>query len=122
MAAAYAHANGIRPEDFCMLAEVAKVHCATCGMPFHAPSAFVQLRREDGLAFFCPQAHSNVFRPSELTKAKTTIANLELRLRSAESSREYWRQEYLAQGRRTAALRGVITKLKSRRARKSGAA
>lgn len=59
-----------------------------CGVTFALPSAYVQRRREDGRAFYCPSGHTMSFNQTELDRARDREAKLQ-RERDAALSRAH---------------------------------
>jgi hypothetical protein len=56
--------------------------CATCGVEFCLTQGLYRRRKNDGADFYCPNGHSNVFRP---TADQTRIAELEQKLTRAQA-------------------------------------
>lgn len=83
--------------------------CYKCGMPFGLESDYQDRMRKTGDTFYCPRGHAQVYTEAEVTVLKRKLA-------SAESDKQWWRNEAEAKGRRLIAMRGVVTKLKNRAA------
>lgn len=67
------------------------VDCANCGIQFCLTRNLYERRRDDGREFFCPNGHSNVYRP---TPDQERIKELEKRLRQRDQTIEHFHQMY----------------------------
>jgi hypothetical protein len=63
------------------------VDCAECAVEFCLTPSLYQRRRDDGKGFYCPNGHSNVFRP---TPDQERIKELEKRLAQRDRVIEDW--------------------------------
>jgi hypothetical protein len=66
-------------------------HCHACGIEFCLTRALYKARLHDGGAFYCPNGHGNVFRPSADEKR---IAELERRAKVDARVIDEWRERY----------------------------
>lgn len=71
--------------DVCASVGMAQVNCASCGMVFWAPAAWVKARREDHLTFKCPNNHDLWF--GGKTEAEKLRDELDREKRCCESNR-----------------------------------
>lgn len=88
--------------------------CSACGVPFGAPRAYLDRRRNDGQSFYCPNGHGQSWRETEADRQRK-------RAEEAERNARGWREvadatdRNLAAERRTAsALRGHLTRMRNR--------
>ena len=88
--------------------------CANCGILFGLTDERHTRLRETGEAFYCPNGHGNVFRPSELEKARKRITFLEGRANEVQMERDRIHERLIVAVRRENTLRGWITRLKKR--------
>lgn len=95
--------SGMRFERIC---------CGGCGIEFYVPQTWVENRRDKGECggkFHCPNGHSRFWKESTLDKIRRERDRLKQTLAQKDD-------EILAERRRTAAARGIATKLQKRAA------
>jgi hypothetical protein len=63
-----------------------QVDCANCGVEFCLTQGLYRRRRNDGKEFYCPNGHSNVYRP---TADQEKIADLEKQLLSRKRALDH---------------------------------
>jgi len=82
------------------------VECSECHPPSMVPARFDTDMRQSGKTFWCPQGHSQVYGggKSELDRTKE-------RLRIAERSEKFYRDQAAQERRRAAAARGQRTRV-----------
>lgn len=68
------------------------VDCANCGITFCLTPALYKRRRSDGASFYCPNGHSNVYRPTEdqekIKELERDLASYKSHVRWLEEDRD----------------------------------
>ena len=97
--------------------------CITCAIKFWVPAGYINARRRDGVAFFCPNGHHMIYRETEADRIRRERDRLkqdaarkddEIAEQRAEKERQRLRAEIAE--RRVSAAKGQITKIKKRAA------
>lgn len=86
---------------------VESLTCGNCGMVFWVAQHWLKEKRDTGGEFHCPNGHTRVFKESETDRLRKQLAAKE-----EELARERTRSEQ--KDRTNAALRGQVTKIKTR--------
>lgn len=89
-------------------------HCHVCTIAFSVPKAFDDARKEDGVAFNCPNGHSLVYKKSKLDIANEEIEKIGKSLAVIRENRDMWKGWYEMERRSVTALKGHLTRLKNR--------
>ena len=91
------------------------VNCCRCGCGFALPDGFVRARREDHKTFFCPNGHANHFpQQTEEERLRADLEWAERRAANAAKRADNIAEQRDAERRRSAALKGVVTRTKNR--------
>lgn len=88
--------------------------CASCGIEFGMPSPFIAARRNDGKGFWCPNGHSLTYGESEADKLRRERDRLKQQQAHWDDERRELQGRIETEGRRRAAARGQVTRLKNR--------
>ena len=91
-----------------------KVSCCACGTVFAVNLEFVNKRREDKRAFYCPNGHELVFMESETDRLRRQVAQLTSRCNQVSKEADRQREAKERKQRQLSATRGQITKIKNR--------
>lgn len=97
--------------------------CAACGVVFGITTEYEERRRDDGIAFHCPNGHVNSWQETAADrerKARIKAEKLAQQLEEDRSRYQEWlrkeREAHKATERRRAAAKGQLTKAKKRAA------
>lgn len=90
------------------------VRCATCYMVFYLPDHKYNACQNKNQGFYCPDGHSSVFTETELTKIKNELERTKQQKQWAEDARNFARKDLEKERKRSAALKGVVTKTRNR--------
>lgn len=88
--------------------------CAACGIEFGMPAQYNSARREDGKSFYCPNGHSLSYGNGENEKLRRERDRLKQQQARWDDERRELQGRIEAEGRRRAAARGQVTRLKNR--------
>lgn len=81
--------------------------CCVCGIDWAGPVDLVRHRREDGLAFWCPNGHRQVFKESEVNELRRERDRLAQQIAQRDD-------EIRDLTKRVSTERGKITRLRNR--------
>lgn len=83
------------------------VDCCTCAVPFGMTEAMNKARRNDHAWFYCPAGHKQHYTGHSETE------QLRARLRTAERSEAFYRDQAAAARRSAAAQKGQVTRIRN---------
>ena len=86
------------------------IDCAECGMPFGMMEGYIRRRRDDGVTFYCPSGHRNVY-------GDTTIKRLKRRVAALDSEADELRLRVKGAKRATASAKAAVTRSRNRAAK-----
>jgi hypothetical protein len=84
--------------------------CCGCGIPFGMTQGFMDMRRNDGEIFYCPNGHSQHYAHS--TKEK--LEDMKKALSNAQQDTRWWREEAESKAKSLSATKGQVTRIKNR--------
>lgn len=94
--------------------QLSHVACYKCGVTFAMPQSFIEKRKNDKQEWFCPNGHGQIFSKGEVDRLKTELET-EKRLHGyTKNSLEFSRKAEEHATRQRNALKGVVTKIKTR--------
>jgi hypothetical protein len=88
--------------------------CCSCSIPFAFPDYKYEQLVKEGTRFHCPNGHPQYYTESENTKLKRLLEQEQKRRTWAEQSRQDAWKRLEEEKRSKAAIRGALTKIKTR--------
>lgn len=89
--------------------------CGECGVVWAMPEKFIELRREDGATWYCPNGHHWVYSgETEEKKLRRELEATKDRLAHARAARDQANAETQEARHSLRTTKGVVTKLKKR--------
>ena len=86
--------------------------CCNCHVTFGLTEDMQTARRNDHLTFYCPNGHGQHYTGrSDLDEARAAAERLRSRLRMAERSEQFYRDQAAAERRRASAQKGQRTRV-----------
>jgi hypothetical protein len=84
--------------------------CCNCGMTFGITQGFMDMRRNDGEIFYCPNGHSQHYSHS----IKSKLEDMKKAFLNAQQDTQWWREEAEAKAKALSSTKGQLTKVKNR--------
>ena len=94
--------------------DITVLACPTCGLNYGIPESYRLRRFNDGLTWYCPNGHSIVYRETEEDRQRKRAEQAERRARAARESEDFYRERAAAERRRSAAIKGHLTRARNR--------
>lgn len=94
--------------------DISIIACARCQVSFGITADYMARRREDGQDFYCPSGHQNVYRETDLDRARKRAKKAEDAAAQARQSEQFHRDRAAQERRSSAAYKGHLTRAKNR--------